>query len=464
MPTYSPLLTDQYQLVMAYNYWKLGLAEQEAIFHLSFRMLPLQSLFMVAAGLERIIEFLRDFKFTASDLTYLEGVENGDGALFSGEFLTYLSNLTFTCDLDGVPEGTIVYAKEPVLRIKGPILQCQLLETPLLNFINFATLIATKASQVYLAAQDDPVIEFGLRRAQGPDGGLTASRSAYIGGCSATSNVLAGKLYDIPINGTQAHSWIMAFPSELEAFQKFATIMKSNTVLLVDTYDTLNGIKHAIETAKLLAAEKETLAAIRLDSGDLLELSRKARNLLDNAGLSETKIIASGDLDEHVIRTLKENNAPIDSWGVGTRLVTSHDQPSLNAIYKLTALKNISGEWDYKIKLSNDPQKSTIPGILQTRRLFEHGLPVEDIIYDIELGEELFKTKKPHESQDLLQTIFQKGVLTYTLPNIHQIRSQTLEQVKIHSSFALKPYPVSLGQNLQLTIEKLLEKIKKMNA
>jgi nicotinate phosphoribosyltransferase len=440
---YSPLLTDQYQLVMAYNYWKLGMAQREAVFHLSFRQLPEKCDYLVSAGLESVIEFLANFQFSSSDLSYLKKLQTHHAKLFSADFLDYLEQLTFTCDLHAIPEGVLSFAKEPILRIQGSILQCQLLETPLLNFIHFATLIATKASVLYSAAQSDPIIEFGLRRAHGPDGGLTASRSAFIGGCSGTSNALAGKLFDIPIQGTQAHSWIMAFPTELEAFRSVAQVMGNATILLVDTYKTVDGIKHAIEIGHSLQKEGHELAGIRLDSGDLLALSKEARRMLDEANLPHTKIIASGDLDEDIIRYLKSQHAPIDSWGVGTRLVTSYTQPALNAIYKLAAIKNSEGNWDYKMKISDDPQKLTLPGIQQIRRYSNQ----RDIIYNIRSDETL-----PSGGSDLLQPIFCNGKLVYQTPTLHQMRETCIAQVQAFSEHAPKPYPVELGTQLRAII------------
>lgn len=457
MQYYTPLLTDQYQIVMAYSYWKLGMAEQRAVFYLSFRKLPINSPYIVAAGLQSVIDFLSKFQFTDDDLNYLQYLQGDHGKMFEPAFLAYLKELKINCDIDAVPEGTLVFEKEPVLRIEGPILQCQLIETPLLNLINFASLIATKASQVYLAANKDPVIEFGLRRAQGPDGGLTASRSAYIGGCQGTSNVLAGKTFNIPLYGTQAHSWIMAFPTELQAFEKFAQVMQSNTSLLVDTYDTLQGINHAIEIGKALKKRGEHLAGIRLDSGNLLELSKQARRLLDEAGLYDTIVMASGDLDEHIIRDLKSKDAPINAWGVGTKLVTAFDQPALNAIYKLSALKNSNGSWDYKMKTTSDLNKVTLPGILQVKRYSQGDVIIKDIIYDTA------KEKKYSNELDLLQPIIRNGQLTYQLPNINDIRKRAMKAVDNFTQNNETPYPVSLSPSLQQTIEALLKEIKATN-
>jgi nicotinate phosphoribosyltransferase len=428
---------------MAYGYWKLGLHNREAVFHLIFRKHPFRGNYALAAGLGNVIDFLNNFHFTDTDIAYLKELKAPDGSvLFPEAFLTYLRHLTFTCDVDAIPEGTVVFPHEPLLRIKGPLLQGQLIESTLLNLINFQSLIATKASRVYLAAQGDSVLEFGLRRAQGPDGALSASRAAYIGGCEATSNVLAGKLYDIPVRGTHAHSWVTAFPDELAAFQGYADVMPNNCVLLVDTYDTVLGVKHAILVGKELRKQNAELRGIRLDSGDLGELSRKARVLLDEAGFPETKIIASNSLDEYVIAKLKQEGAPIDIWGVGTNLVTAYDHPALDGVYKLSALRDEKGEWQYKLKLSEQVVKVSNPGIYQIRRYFDEHGSVVDMMYDIELGiseeSEIISFDAPHSSvaikekvssEDLLVPIFSQGKLVYEQPTIHQMREQAIAAV-----------------------------------
>ena len=278
------LLTDLYQLTMAYAYWKSGVADQQAVFHLHFRKAPFNSGFTLACGLADAVAFIEQFRFEESDLEYLATLTGNDGKpLFEPAFLAYLRTLEFSCDIDAVLEGTPVFPYEPLLRVTGPIVQCQILETALLNIINFQTLIATKAARICLAAQGEPVLEFGARRAQGFDGALSASRAAYIGGCSATSNVLAGKLLGLPVKGTHAHSWVMTFDEELEAFEKYAQALPNNCVFLVDTYDTLQGVRHAIEVGKQLRAIGHEMVGVRLDSGDLAVLSIEARALLDEA-------------------------------------------------------------------------------------------------------------------------------------------------------------------------------------
>lgn len=319
------LLTDLYQLMMAYGYWKTGMHSKEAVFHHTFRRSPFRGGFTVAAGLESLIDYVEHLHFDTSDLDYLATLQGVDKVpFFSEEFLTYLSKLKFSCDIDAIPEGTVVFPHEPLVRVQGPLIQAQLLESPLLNLINFPTLIATKAARVCLAAKDDPVLEFGMRRAQGVDGALTASRSSYIGGCSSTSHVLAGKLFGIPIAGTQAHSWVMAFEDEQESFQAFADALPGNCVFLVDTYNTLEGVKKAIVVGKRLEEQGKHFLGVRLDSGDLNYLSIHSRRLLDEAGLTKAKVYASSELDETLIGDLKRQGAKIAVWGGGHQL--SHCQ------------------------------------------------------------------------------------------------------------------------------------------
>ncbi|MEQ8534691.1 MAG: nicotinate phosphoribosyltransferase, partial [Imperialibacter sp.] len=362
------LLTDLYQLTMAYGYWKSGKADQKAVFNLFFRNNPFGGGYTVACGLEYVVDYLNNFHFSKQDLNYLAETTGNDGQpLFEPAFLEYLANLKFTCDIEAVPEGTIVFPHEPMVRVTGSILQCQLIETPLLNLINFQTLVATKASRIYQAAGGDPVMEFGLRRAQGIDGALAASRSAFIGGCTSTSNVMAGKLFGIPVSGTHAHSWVMSFDSEQEAFETYAEAMPNNTVLLVDTYDTEEGIRQAIAVGKVMQAKGQQLMGIRIDSGDLAYFSQMAREMLDEAGLKHVKVVASNDLDENLIQSLKLQEAKIDVWGIGTKLVTAYDQPALGAVYKLSAIEN-NGKWEYKLKLSEQTVKMNNPGIQQVKR------------------------------------------------------------------------------------------------
>ncbi len=381
------LLTDLYQLTMAYGYWKLGRSDQQAVFHLFFRKPPFGGGYAIAAGLSHVVDLLRSFKFEACDLEYLATLEGNDGRpLFEKGFLDYLGELRFSCDVDAVPEGTAVFGNEPMVRVRGPILQGQLLETALLNLVNFQTLIATKAARVCHAAKGDSVLEFGLRRAQGVDGSLAASRAAYIGGCHATSNVLAGKLYGIPVKGTHAHSWVMSFEDELASFDAYAEAMPNNCVFLVDTYDTIAGVRNAIEAGLKLRDRGYEMAGLRLDSGDLAYLSIEARRLLDEAGFEKAAIVASNDLDEHIIQDLKQQGATIAVWGVGTKLATAYDQPALGGVYKLGAICDEGGEWEHRVKLSEQAIKTSIPGVLQVRRFENNTGHVADMIYDELLG------------------------------------------------------------------------------
>jgi nicotinate phosphoribosyltransferase len=453
------LLTDLYQLTMAYGYWKTGSAEHEAVFHLFYRQNPFGGKYAIACGLQDVIDFLDDFKFTNSDLDYLSSLKDAKGqALFEDDFLDYLLHLKFSCDIDAVEEGTIVFPHEPLLRVKGPLLQAQFIETFLLNSINFQTLIATKSARIIAAAKGDPVHEFGLRRAQGIDGGLSASRAAYIGGCTATSNVLAGKIYDIPVKGTHGHSWVMSFEEEEEAFEAYAKAMPNNCVFLVDTFDTIKGIKKAIKIAKKLRQNGHAFLGIRLDSGDLLALSIKARKLLDDAGFEGAKVIASDGLDEYKIKDLKAKGALIDVWGVGTNLVTAKDQPALGGVYKLAAIRKKESDWTYKIKLSNTPSKVSTPGILQVRRYFvSDGQPFGDMIWNID-NKELFPQIQSFDGRtivtnnrlfkDLLIPIFKQGKLIYERPSIHQIRAYRAEQVHLFEKVDFKLYPKGLEQQL----------------
>lgn len=471
------LLTDLYQLTMAYAYWKTGKAESEAVFHLFFRKAPFQSGFTVAAGLATAMDFMAAFHFTADDLEFLATLKGNDGnALFEQAFLDYLGALKFTCHVDAIPEGTVVFPHEPVLRITGPILQCQLLETPLLNLLNFQTLIATKAARVCLATRGEPVMEFGLRRAQGVDGALGASRAAYIGGCAATSNVLAAKIYGIPVRGTHAHSWVMSFDDEAEAFAAYAEAMPNNCVFLVDTYDTIEGVHNAVKTGRMLRERGHEMVGIRLDSGDLAWLSIEARKILDEGGFPKAQIIASNDLDEHIIASLKEQGAAINVWGVGTKLVTAYDQPALGGVYKLAAIRGDDGQWRYKVKLSEQTVKVSNPGIQQVRRFRVGGEYVGDGIFDIEHGPaepfeivdplDFTRTKRIAAStqfEDLLVPVFRGGKAVYETPALADIRQRAFDQLAMFHSGVKRfvnphQYPVGLDAHLHETKTRLVMK------
>lgn len=383
---FSPLLTDLYQLTMAQAYFLQGLQEREACFYLSFRENPFKGGYSVVAGTGLIASILEGLRFTDEQCMYLASLEAPQGgSLFTKSFLSFLKDFRPSCSIRAAREGSLVFPSEPVLQVRGSLMECQLLETALLNLVNFQSLIATKASRVVQAAGESLVAEFGLRRAQGPDGGISASRAAYIGGCASTSNVEAGFQYKIPVSGTYAHSWVMAFPDELSAFRALASVMPKNCTLLIDTYDVMQGALHAAQVAHEMEARGERLQAVRIDSGDLAQLSSQVRQLLDEEGLSYVKIVVSNNLDEHTILSLKSQGAPIDAWGVGTKLSTSYDQAALSGVYKLSAIKESATEsWRPVIKLSEQSYKLSIPGILEARRYKDAaGYFVGDMIYDV---------------------------------------------------------------------------------
>jgi nicotinate phosphoribosyltransferase len=460
------LLTDLYQLTMAYAYWKKGLAEREAAFHLMFRRVPFGGEYAVACGLSYAIEFIESFRFDSDDLDYLASLAGADGkALFEPAFLDYLRDLRIRCDVDAMPEGTAAFAHEPLVRVVGPLVDCQLLETPLLNMVNFQTLIATKAARVCRAAEGDPVLEFGLRRAQGIDGGVAASRAAYVGGCAGTSNVLAGKLFDIPVKGTHAHSWVMAFDDELAAFHAYADAMPNNSLFLVDTYDSIEGVRNAVRVGRRLREQGHELLGIRLDSGDLVELSLAARKILDEGGFPKATIVASNDLDEYQIAEHKRRGGKVNVWGVGTRLATAYDQPALGGVYKLAAIKDEHGAWDYRIKLSETPDKVSDPGILQVRRFRQQGRFLADAIYDapsgisapptiVSLTGKNRRELPPAEDwDDLLVPVFRRGEKVYDAPSAGEARRRTAEQLAAFEESVTQlekpePYPVGLEQGL----------------
>lgn len=443
MNTNNPLLTDLYQLTMAAAYHASGRSEQEAAFHLFFRTLPFKGGYAVAAGLGSVVEWLKGFRFEADDIDFLASLNNAEGGrLFKSAFLDYLRDLKLSVDIDAFPDGTLVFPHQPLLRITGPILQCQLLESALLNIVNFQTLIATKAARVCQAAQGEPVLEMGLRRAQGPDGAMAASRAAHIGGCATTSNVLAGKIFGIPLKGTHAHSWVMSFEHEIDAFRHYAAALPGNCTFLVDTYDTLEGVRHAVEIGRELRATGHRLLGIRLDSGDLAWLSQQARKLLDEGGFPDAAIVASNDLDENLIESLKHQGAKITVWGVGTKLVTGGDQAALGGVYKLAAVRDEAGAWQPCIKLSEQAIKISTPGLQQVRRFSQDGKFIADAIYDAERpcpepchivdpAETLRHTTIPADAthEDLLAPVFRAGRLVAPLPDLTESRARTLDQL-----------------------------------
>lgn len=423
------MLTDFYQLTMAQGYWRLGKHKQRAIFDLFFREAPFHGTYAIFCGLESVLNAIAKFSFQEADIAYLASLQtNNKKPLFDTKFLTSLVDLQLTVDIDAVIEGTLVFPKEPLLRVSGPIWECQLLESILLNLINFPTLIATKAARVCYAAKGDPVLEFGLRRAQGENGALTASRAAFIGGVCATSNLLAGQCYGIPVVGTHAHSWVMAFDNELEAFESYAEVMPSNCIFLVDTYNTLQGVKNAIQVARSLQEKGFNLLGIRLDSGDLVALSILARELLDAADLKNVQIVGSSDLDEYAIEDFKNKGAQISRWGVGTRLVTAYDQPALGGVYKLVAIQNAKNQWQYKTKITEDKGKKMLPGVYNVRRYSANGKFTHDVLYDSNILQKEHQPEEPYE--ELLIPICRKGKLIAQSPPLQAIRERALDQLQ----------------------------------
>jgi len=458
---------DLYEVTMACGYWKAGVSDYEAAFHVTFRDNPFDGEFTVACGLATVIDFLRAFRVDETEINYLAAQRGNDGKpLFDAGFLEYLCGLRLTADIDGMPEGTLAFPNEPLIRVCGPIIQCQLLETALLTVLNFQSLIATKAARVCLAAENDAVIEFGLRRAQGVDGGLSAARAAFIGGCAGTSNLQAGQRYKIPVSGTQAHSWIMFFEKESEAFQIYAKALPNNCIFLVDTYNSIDGVRRAIEVAKQLQKDGHEMIGVRLDSGDRASLSIETRRMLDKAGFPNAKIVCSGDLDEFTIAEMKQRGAKIDIWGVGTRLTTGQPDAALGGVYKLGAVRAPHEQWQYRIKLSGESAKTSCPGLLQVRRFHQpdHRF-IADAIYEIDhvvsepcvivdLGNEKH-TEIPAETEysDLLVPIFRYGELIYRVPGIEASRAYARKQLRRAPPAILRlkkprPYKVGLERSL----------------
>ncbi len=426
------MMTDLYQLTMMYGYYKHGMKDNAAVFDLFFRSTRENAAFAVMAGTESAIELINELHFSPEDIAYLRSLQ-----LFDEGFLEELGKLRFTGEIYGMKEGTVVFPFEPLLRVKAPIMQAQLVETALLNLINHQTLIASKAARVVHAAQGGQVLEFGLRRAQGPDAGILGARAAMIGGCVSTSNVLTGMLYDVPIGGTHAHSWVMSFKTELDAFRAYADIFPQACMLLVDTYDTLkSGVPNALIVFDELKKRGFKPVGIRLDSGDLAYLSKKARKMLDDAGYPEAKIFASGDLDEYVIRDLKAQGARIDVWGVGTRLITSDDCPALGGVYKMSA-EIIDGVIYPKMKLSENVFKMTNPGYKKVLRFYSkaNGMALADLIalegeqidpekpLKIYHPDQTYKTKTLSDFtvRDMLVPLFIDGRQVYELPTLKEI-------------------------------------------
>ena len=377
-------LTDLYQITMAQGYFDHGMGDTQACFHMYFRNYPFKGGYAIACGMDQLAELVETYRFEEADIEYLASLPApGGGKLFHSDFLSYLADFRLSVDIDAVEEGTAVFPNEPLVRVCGPILECQLIETPLLNCVNFETLVATKAARVCQAAEA-PVAEFGLRRAQGAAGGVWASRAAIVGGCASTSNVLAGRMFGIPVSGTHAHSWVMSFPDELSAFRAYARSFPNNCVLLVDTYDVEQGVRNAITVGLEMRERGERLTGIRIDSGDLTWLAKMARRMLDEAGLDDCGIVLSNDLDEYTIRSIRQEGVKVMSWGVGTKLACAYDQPTLGGVYKLSATRPAGEDrWRDHIKISGSVQKLTTPGVLDARRYyFEDGRIAGDMVFD----------------------------------------------------------------------------------
>lgn len=445
------LRTDLYQLTMMDAYLKDN-HNPRASFDYFVRKIPFGS-YLVTAGLPFVLSYVENLKFSSDDLAYLARQRD-----LSKAFLEYLESFRFTGDIAGMPEGELAFPREPILRMGGPLIEIQLVETFILNKMNFSSLIATKASRVAYAARGKPILEFGLRRAQG-DAGLEASRAAFIGGCAATSNVEAGKEYGIPISGTMAHSFVMSYPSELEAFRAYARAHPANTVLLVDTYDTLEGVKNAIVVAKELEEQGHRLKGIRLDSGDFDALSRASRFFLNDAGFGYVQIFASSDLNEWKIDTLERNSVPIDAYGVGTEMITSRPDPALGGVYKLLEIEDAGGNSIPKMKLSSDPEKATLPGKKTVWRFFNpYGLMERDVIA-LE-GEKLDTIG----AREVLVPLVKDGKAVYQEPALAEVRDLARENLFLLSEEYLAldyapAYPVELSPGLENLSRELIQKL-----
>ncbi|MBQ4901803.1 nicotinate phosphoribosyltransferase [Paenibacillus sp. Marseille-P2973] len=471
------LHTDKYQINMAQAYWKDNIHQRNAVFEVYFRKIPFQNGYAVFAGLERVIRYLSEFRFTESDLAYLR--EEGYGE----DYLAYLEGISFTGNVLSMQEGELVFANEPIMRIEAPLAEAQLIETALLNIVNFQTLIATKASRIKQVIGNEISMEFGTRRAQEMDAAIWGARAAYLAGFEATSNVRAGKLFGIPTVGTHAHAMVQAYRDEYTAFRKYAECHK-DCVFLVDTYDTLkSGVPTAIEVAKEFG-DKINFKGIRLDSGDLAYLSKEARRMLDEAGFPEAEIYATNDLDELTIMNLKAQGARIDVWGVGTKLITAYDQPALGAVYKLISIEDEHGEMVDTIKISSNPEKISTPGRKRVFRIINKGNRKSEgdyiaLEHEEPQQEERLKMFHPvhthiakfvtnFEARDLHQIIFADGKLVYKLPSLQEIKQFAAENLNVlwdEYKRLLNPaeYPVDLSQecwdNKMKRIEEIRQKV-----
>ncbi len=473
------LMTDLYQLTMMQGYFKSS-NKTVVVFDAFYRRNPCNGGYAIAAGLEQVLDYVNQLTFTEEDIQYLEETK-----LFDGDFLDYLKEFRFTGDIYSVPEGTVIFPKEPFLKVIAPIMEAQLIETAVLNILNHQSLIATKASRVVYAAQGEGIMEFGLRRAQGPDAGIYGARAAMIGGCIGTSNVLAGKLFNVPVMGTHAHSWIMSFSDEYTAFYEYVRLYPNACILLVDTYDTLkSGVPNAIKVFQRMKDEGVELKyyGIRLDSGDLAYLSKKARKMLDEAGFTDAVIAASSDLDEYLIDSLKRQGAAINSWGVGTRMITSGDCPAFGGVYKLVATRNENGQFEPKIKVSENTEKITNPGNKTFYRIYdkETGMMKADLLAlvgeDFDTGEDMLlfdpletwkKTKLAGGSytmREMLVPVVKDGSIIYESPSVMDIRQycrQELDTLWDETKRLVNPNKayVDLSKKLYEIKSKLLDKV-----
>ncbi len=474
------LMTDLYELTMMQGYFKNKNRNETVIFDAFYRKNPCDGGYAICAGLEQVIKYIQELRFDSEDIDYLASL-----GIFQKDFLDYLSTFRFSGDIYAIPEGTVMFPREPVIKVIAPIMEAQLVETAILNIINHQSLIATKAARVCYAAKGDGIMEFGLRRAQGPDAGTYGARAAVIGGCVGTSNVLCGQLFGVPVKGTHAHSWIMSFPNEYTAFKAYADMYPGACILLVDTYDTLkSGVPNAIRVFSEMREAGIPLSfyGIRLDSGDLAYLSKKARKMLDDAGFPDAVISASNDLDEYLIDSLKAQGAAITSWGVGTNLITSKDNPSFGGVYKLAAIRGEDGHFIPKIKLSENSEKVTNPGDKKIYRIYEKesGKLKADLIclaeehYSENSDLELFDPQEPWKRtllkagayilRPLMEHIFKEGKCCYTSPQVMDIRAycqQELETLWDETKRLVNPQQVyvDLSQKLYDTKIELLKKM-----
>lgn len=475
------LYTDLYQLTMAQGYWQAGKKSEDASFIMFFRDYPFQGGYAIACGMAQLAQIIDGYSFSDEDIDYLASLEAPKGGpLFESGFLDYLKDFRLEVDIDAVTEGTVVFPYEPIVRVNGPIMHCQMLETALLNCVNFQTLVATKAARVCQVAKGAPVAEFGLRRAQGA-GGLWASRAAVVGGCASTSNVLAGKRFNIPVSGTHSHSWVMAFDSELDAFREYARIQPNNCTLLVDTYDVEQGVRNAITVGLEMRSRGQELAGIRIDSGDLSWLSKTSRQMLDDAGLTDVKIVLSNDLDEHTIKSILDEGAPVDAWGVGTKLATAYDQPTLGGVYKLSAVRDTGkSQWTAKLKISETAAKLTTPGILDVRRYFNDcgtiaGDMIFDVNEDINPDEVIVDPVDPIRQKDLKGKRFVtllkplvrdgKSVLEPEFMDAMHARARCLDELRLLDESQLRmlnphTYPVGLEEGLHRRRQQMVSELK----